>query len=141
MDSSVKSDAQIIVARSAFEVNDLSKSREAYARLLSLAKGELAAEALYYDAYFKHKDGQYEASNLAIQQYTKSYSGYKYFGAKALVLMAKNFYALKDSFQATYILESITKNFVAFPTVVQEAEKELAAIKLAEAQTNSSIKN
>ena len=55
--------------------------------------------------------------------------------------MAKNFYALKDSFQATYILESITKNFVAFPTVVQEAENELAAIKLAEAQTNSSIKN
>ena len=141
MDSSVKSDAQIIVARSAFEVNDEAKARVAYAKLLSLAKGELAAEALYYDAYFKHKDGQYEASNLAIQQYTKAYSGYKYFGAKALVVMAKNFYALKDSFQATYILESIAKNFVAFPEVVQEAEKELAAIKSAESQTNSSIKN
>ena len=141
MDSAVKSDAQIIVARSAFEVNDEAKARVAYAKLLSLAKGELAAEALYYDAYFKNKDGQYEASNLAVQQYTKAYSGYKYFGAKALVVMAKNFYALKDSFQATYILESITKNFVAFPNVVQEAEKELAAIKLAEAQTNSSIKN
>jgi TolA-binding protein len=141
MDSSVKSDAQIIVARSAFEVNDEAKARVAYAKLLRLAKGELAAEALYYEAYFKHKDGQYEASNLAIQQYTKAYSGYKFFGAKALIVMAKNFYALKDSFQATYILESIAKNFVAFPAVVQEAEKELAAIKSAEAQTNSSIKN
>jgi TolA-binding protein len=140
-DDKVKSDAQIIVARSAINANDEAKARSAYAKLLTIAKGELAAEALYYDAYFKNKDGQYEASNLAVQQYTKAYSGYKYFGAKALVVMAKNFYALKDSFQATYILESITKNFVAFPTVVQEAEKELAAIKSAEAQTNSSIKN
>lgn len=140
MDSQVKSDAQIIVARSAFQVNDEAKARAAYAKLLVIAKGELAAEALYYDAYYKNKDAQYEASNLAVQQYTKLYSGYKYYGAKALLLMAKNFYALKDSFQATYILESISKNFVTFPDVVQEAEQELAAIKTAEAQTNSSIK-
>ncbi len=140
MDSNVKSDAQIIVARSAFLVNDEAKARVAYAKLLSLAKGELAAEALYYDAYFKNKDGQYDASNLAVQQYTKAYSGYKYFGSKALVVMAKNFYALKDSFQATYILESISKNFSAFPDVIQEAQQELDTIKTAEAQTNSSIK-
>jgi hypothetical protein len=31
--------------------------------LLTIAKGELAAEALYYDAYFKNKDGKFETSN------------------------------------------------------------------------------
>ena len=140
-DDKVKSDAQIIVARSAINSNDEPKARLAYAKLLTLAKGELAAEALYYDAYFKNIDGKFEASNIVVQKLTKDYSGYKYFGAKGLVVMAKNFYGLKDSFQATYILDSVIKNFKVFPDVVEEAQKELDVIKAEEAKTNSSITN
>jgi tetratricopeptide (TPR) repeat protein len=135
----VKSDAQIIVARSAIKTNNEAKAREAYGKLLATAKGELAAEALYYDAYFKNKDGKYEASNAAVQKLSKDFSGYKYFGSKGLVVMAKNFFALKDSYQATYILESVIKNFTAYPDVVDEAQKELDAIKGEEAKRNSSI--
>lgn len=137
----VKSDAQIIVARSAIKTNNEAKAKEAYAKLQKIAKGELAAEALYYDAYFKNKDGKYDASNTAVQKLSKDYSGYKYFGAKGLVVMAKNFYGLKDSFQATYILESVIKNFTAYPDVVEEAQKELDIIKTEEAKRNSSIQN
>jgi tetratricopeptide (TPR) repeat protein len=139
IDDRIKSDAQIIVARSAIKTNNEEKARSAYAKLLTIAKGELAAEALYYDAYFKNKDGKYEASNTAVQKLSKDYSGYKYFGAKGLVVMAKNYYGLKDSYQATYILESIIKNFTAYPDVIQEAQKELDAIKAEESKRNSSI--
>ena len=140
-DDNVKSDAQIIIARAAIQTGDETKARAAYAKLQSVAKGELAAEALYYDAYFKNKDGKFEASNTVVQKLAKNYSGYKYFGAKGLILMAKNFYGLKDSFQATYILESVIKNFTDFPDVVSEAQKELDAIKNEEAKTNSSVTN
>jgi TolA-binding protein len=140
-DAKVKSDAQIIVARSAIKTNDEAKARTAYAKLLTIATGELAAEALYYDAYFKNEDGKYEASNTTVQKLTKSYSSYKYFGAKGLIVMAKNFYGLKDSFQATYILESVIKNFTQYPDVVEEAQGELAIIKGEESKTNSSIQN
>jgi len=138
-DDKVKSDAQIIIARAAFNSNDLPKARQAYSKLLLIAKGELAAEALYYDAYFKNSDGKFDESNTLVQKLTKDYSGYKYFGAKGLVVMAKNFYGLKDSFQATYILDSVIKNFSSFPEVVEEAQKELDVIKAEEAKTNSSI--
>ncbi|MEL1244163.1 tetratricopeptide repeat protein [Flavobacterium sp. DGU11] len=137
----VKSDAQIIVARSAIKTNDEVKAKAAYAKLLTIAKGELAAEALYYDAYFKNKEGKFEASNTAVQKLSKDYSGYKYFGAKGLVVMAKNYFGLKDSYQATYILESVIKNFTAYPDVVQEAQTELDTIKGEEAKRNSSIQN
>ncbi len=137
----VKSDAQIIVARSAIKSNDEAKARTAYAKLLTIAKGELAAEALYYDAYFKNKDGKFDASNTTVQKLSKDYSGYKYFGAKGLVVMAKNFYGLKDSFQATYILESVIKNFKQFPDVVEEAQATLETIKGEEAKRNSSVQN
>ena len=140
-DDKVKSDAQIIIARAAFNSNDLPKARQAYTKLLTIAKGELAAEALYFDAYFKNSDGKFEESNTVVQKLTKDYSGYKYFGAKGLVVMAKNFYGLKDSFQATYILDSVIKNFTSFPDVVEEAQKELDSIKTEEAKTNSSVTN
>jgi tetratricopeptide (TPR) repeat protein len=139
-DNKIKSDAQIIVARSAVQTNNEPKAREAYARLLKIAKGELMAEALYYEAYFKNKDLKFEASNTVVQKLAKEYSGYKYYGAKGLVVMAKNFYGLKDSFQATYILESVIKNFGEFDDVVVEAQTELDKIKVEEAKTNSSVK-
>lgn len=138
-DNKIKSDAQIIVARSAIKANDEPKARVAYANLMKIAKGELAAEALFYDAYFKNKDGKFEDSNKAIQKLSKDYSGYKYFGAKGLVVMAKNYYQLKDSFSATSILESVITNFTEYADVVAEAQSELDTIKVEEAKTNSSI--
>ncbi|MFE3870833.1 tetratricopeptide repeat protein [Flavobacterium sp. ZS1P70] len=138
-DDNVKSDAQIIIARAAIQTGDESKARTAYAKLLTIAKGELAAEALYYDAYFKNKDAKFETSNIAVQKLAKNYSSYKYFGAKGLILMAKNFYGLKDSYQATYILENVIQNFTDFPDVVSEAQTELDIIKAEESKTNSSV--
>nr|WP_315177222.1 tetratricopeptide repeat protein [uncultured Flavobacterium sp.] len=138
-DDNVKSDAQIIIARAAIETGDEAKAKVAYAKLMIIAKGELAAEALYYDAYFKNKDEKFEASNTAVQKLAKNYSSYKYFGAKGLVLMAKNFYGLKDSYQATYILENVIQNFTDFTDVVSDAQRELDTIKAEESKTNSSI--
>lgn len=139
IDNAIKSDAKVIIARSAMQTGDETKAKTAYAEVLQIATGQLAAEALYYDAYFKNKASNYEASNASIQQLAKDYSGYKLYGAKGLVLMAKNFYALKDPYQATYILESVSKNFTDFPEIVAEAQAELALIKNAEAKTNSSV--
>ena len=104
-----------------------------------IATGRLAAEAMYYNAYFSHKDGAYEESNNLVQKLAKEYSGYKFYGAKGLILMADNFYNLKDAYQATYILESVIKNFKDYPELIQEAKKKLSQIKENESKTNSSI--
>lgn len=136
----VKSDAQIVVARSAMETGDETKAKAAYEKLAT-AQGELGAEALYYDAYFKNKDGMFEDSNVVVQQLAKNYSDYKFIGAKGLLLMAANFYALKDSYQATFILETVIKNFSEFTDIVAKAQSDLDAIKTEESKTNSSITN
>ncbi|WP_344788907.1 tetratricopeptide repeat protein [Postechiella marina] len=139
IDNKIKSDAHIIIARSAIKTGDEDKAKIAFAKVEKVATGETAAEALYYNAYFKNKEGNYEASNISVQQLAKDYSGYKYYSAKGLVLMAKNFYALNDAFQATYILESVIENFKDFTDVVEEAKTELSKIKKEESKTNSSI--
>ncbi|WP_028376134.1 tetratricopeptide repeat protein [Leeuwenhoekiella sp. MAR_2009_132] len=139
IDNKVKSDAQVIIARSAMKTNNESRAAEAYAQVLKIATGELAAEALYYDAFFKNKKADFKGSNVQVQKLAKDYSGYKEYGAKGLVLMAKNFYELGDAYQATYILDSVITNFTDYPEVVAEAKQELKRIKAAESKTNSSL--
>ncbi|WP_116770605.1 tetratricopeptide repeat protein [Maribacter litoralis] len=139
IDNRIKSDAHIMIARSAIATNDEAKAKSAYAVVLKIASGATAAEALYYDAYFEHKDGAYENSNVAVQKLAKDYAAYKEWGGKGLVLMAKNYYALNDAYQATYILESVITNFTQYPEIVAEARAELAIIKSKEAKSNSSV--
>lgn len=139
IDNRIKSDAQLFIARSAIATDDEVKAQSAYAAVLKIASGATAAEALYYDAYFKNKEGQHELSNTAVQKLAKDYSSYKEWGGKGLIIMAKNFYALGDAYQATYILDNVITNFSQYPEVVTEARGELSIIKSKEAQSNSSV--
>jgi tetratricopeptide (TPR) repeat protein len=140
LDTQLKADAHIIIARSAIKTNHLDSARKAYEAVEKTAGGKLKAEALYYKAYFKTQDKQYKSSNKVIQNLASNYAAYKEFGAKGLVLMAQNFYGLKDAYQATYILESVLKNFTDYPDVINEANTLLKDIKAKEAQTNTSVK-
>ena len=139
LDNRIKSDAKIMIARSAIETGDERLAETAFAEVKGIATGETAAEAWYYDAYFKNKNGDYEASNSSVQKLAKDFSAYKEWGGKGLIIMAKNFYALDDAFQATYILESVTENFADYPEITAAAKGELSIIKTREAETNSSI--
>ncbi|SHG89201.1 tetratricopeptide repeat protein [Flagellimonas flava] len=139
LDNRIKSDAQIMIARSAIATNDERLAETAYGEVKKIATGKLAAEAWYYDAYFKHQNQDFEASNTSVQKLAKDYSAHKEWGGKGLIIMAKNFYALQDAFQATYILESVISNFAEYDEIVAEAKGELAIIKSREAQSNSSV--
>ena len=139
IEENIRSDAQIIIARSAFQTGDFEKAREAFKKVEKTATGKLKAEALYYDALFKHRDGDYKNSNLVVQKLASDYANYRYWGAKALVIMAKNFYALDDAYQATYVLKSLIENFPEFEDVTEEAKIELQRIKKEQAKTNESV--
>ncbi|MEM9362020.1 MAG: tetratricopeptide repeat protein [Bacteroidota bacterium] len=139
IDNRIKSDAQIMIARSAIETGDENLAETAFVEVKKIATGELAAEAWYYDAYFKNKAQNFEASNASVQKLAKDYAAYKKWAGKGLVIMAKNFYALDDAFQATYILESVIANFTEYEDLVAEAQGELSIIKSRESQRNSSV--
>ena len=139
LDGRIKSDAQLMIARSALATNNEPLAKTAYQEVKQIATGETAAEAWYFDAYFKNQEQDYEASNASVQKLAKDYAPYKQWGGKGLIVMAKNFYALDDAFQATYILESVISNFSEFEDIVAEAKGELAVIKAKEAERNSSV--
>lgn len=139
LDSRIEADAYIMMARSYIKTGQEDKAWSYYEKVQKTASGELMAEAIYYQAYFKNKDGYFADSNQIIQKLAKEYGGYKEFSAKGLVLMAKNFNQLNDNYQATYILSSVIDNFKQFPELVQEAQKFRNQIKQQEAQKNTSV--
>ena len=138
-DTYIKSDAYIIIARAAMKTDNETKARSAYAQVKTIATGEMGAEAQYFEAYFNYLDGKHETSNESIQVLIKKFSSYKYYASKGLIVMAKNFKALNDVFQATYILENVIQNFSEFEEVTAEAQVELTRIKTEAAKTNASI--
>ena len=137
--NSLIDDAKTIIARSAFKTNDFVTAQEYYSAIEKSATGELKAETLYYNSFFKNQQQKFEASNKVIQELIADYSAYKYWGVKSYVIMGKNYYSLKDAYQATFILENVIKNFPQYKDIVSEAQVELTKIKENEAKTNNSI--
>ncbi|MCK5781601.1 MAG: tetratricopeptide repeat protein [Flavobacteriales bacterium] len=134
----VKSEAELIIARGAMSKGDIDLAKRSYEKLMITSKGEVKAEAMYYNAYFLNSNEQYEESNKVIFEIASKYSGYKYWGAKSLLVMAKNFEALNDQYQAIYTLETIIKNF-KFEDINNEARTHLSEIKAKSATQGESI--
>ena len=139
LDYKLEYDAKIIIARASFKNEDFYTAEEYYTEVERNASGELKAEALYYNAFFKNLQKEYTNSNKVIQNLIANYSSYKHWAVKSYIIMGKNYYGLKDVYQATFVLENIIKNFKQFEDIVVEAEKELKIIKENEAKTNNSV--
>ncbi len=132
-------DAYLFSARANMKLGNESEAKEAYAVVQESATGIEAAEAIYYDAYFKHQEENYKASTESVKNLTKNYSRFKEYGFKGLILMAKNYYALDDAFNATYILESLEKSATAYPEIIEEVKAELMRMRQEIAEKNSSV--
>jgi TolA-binding protein len=138
-DDYIKNDAHIITARSAFALGDENLARISYSTVASFGSSSYGAEAQYYAAFFHNKDNDFEASNQMIQQLIQQFPSQKEFAAKGLILMAKNYYALNDAFQATYILENVIKNFSDFTELKTEATQLLETYERELSKSNASI--
>ncbi|ARV08004.1 hypothetical protein BTO04_06840 [Polaribacter sp. SA4-10] len=139
LESSLEYDAKTTIARASFKTDDLITAEEFYIEIERNATGELKAESLYFNAFFKNQQKEYLKSNKIVQKLIANYSAYKYWAVKSYVIMGKNYYGLKDVYQATFVLENVIKNFNQFEDIIKDAQTELDEIKENEAKTNNSV--
>ena len=135
LDPKVQWDAQSIVAHAAMALGDTLTAAPAFAQLEKAPNGPMAAEALLFKARLQAQARDYEASNFTIAFISKQHSNAGEWGAKSLLLMAENFYALDDPFQAVFILDTIIENFNRYPEVQEKAKRLKARYEAAEEQT------
>lgn len=127
--TAVKEQAKVIQARSLMNNGKHKDAQNAYSSLEKSSNTEVAAEALYAKAYYQNQSKSYKASNETIFQLANNYASEEYWGAKSLVVMAKNYVGIKDNYQASYTVDQIIANYQDFPDVVAEAKEVKKQIK------------
>lgn len=127
--ASVTEQAKVIKARSLMNRGKDSEAKSAYTALEKSSNTEVAAEALYAKAFYQNKAKAFKSSNETIFKLANNYASEEYWGAKALVLMAKNYIGLKDNYQASYTVDQIIANYQDFPEIVAEAKEVKSQIK------------
>lgn len=127
--AAVLESAKVINARALLQSGKDGQAKTAYSPLERSSNASVAAEALYAKAYYQNKEKSYKSSNETIFKLANNYASEEYWGAKALVVMAKNYIGLKDNYQASYTLDQIIANYTDFPDVVAEAKAAKKQIK------------
>lgn len=121
--ASVNEQAKVIKARSLMNKGRDNEAKAAYTALEKSSNTEVAAEALYAKAFYQNKAKAFKSSNETIFKLANNYASEEYWGARSLVLMARNYIGLKDNYQASYTVDQIIANYQDFPEIVAEAKE------------------
>lgn len=88
----------------------------------------VAAEAKYNLAALQYARGEYKISQKTAFEVINKMPSYDYWVAKSFILLADNYLALKDEFQAKSTLQSIIDNYEGEDDVLPTAKQKLDAI-------------
>ena len=139
LDSTLQWDALILKARSALMLSDSLVAATAYEKLERVSRKDYASEALFFRAERLFLTKDFKTSISVIEKIAGGNGQSNLWNAKALLLLAKNYYALDDSFQAIFVLESIIENFIIYPEITEEAKNLLVTYRNSAAEENRSI--
>lgn len=84
-----------------------------------------AAEAKYNVALIEYQKGRYKASQKTCFDLVKELPNYDYWVAKTYILLADDYVAMKDNFQAKATLQSIIDNYKGNDEILQTANDKL----------------
>ncbi|MFM7021712.1 MAG: tetratricopeptide repeat protein [Flavobacteriales bacterium] len=127
----IKQEANIILARNYLSIFDWEKARSYYQVVSEGTENERAVEARYALAYIKYVQQDYDGSIKDIYAFAKKFSSYKKWVTKGMLLLADNFIAKGDSFQAKYVLNTIVDNYKG-EDLKQEAIEKLRSLEKGE---------
>ena len=139
LDDNIRWDALILKARSSIALKDTLNAALTYEILENAPQIMISAEAMYFRAHKLHLEKNYSESNNLIIRISENTGLLGIWNAKALLLLAKNYYELNDSFQAIFVLESLIESFESYPEIIELAKKLKSKFQNNLSQENSSI--
>ncbi len=119
--------ALVYLGKSAYQRKFMGAATDYFLSALNTAKDEYGAESQYLLAKIYHEQQKYKTSLETLFDLTKKFSMYEIWVSKAYLLMADNYIAMKENFQAKATLESIVQ-YSKVTEVVAEAKEKLAKL-------------
>lgn len=118
--------ASLYLGKSAFARGDFEGAQDEFLNTLNTAQDEYGAEAKYKLAEIFYLQKEYKKSYETLVSLTEDFAAYESWVGKAYLLMADNFVAMDQLFQARATLQSLVDNFPSQPV------KDAAAARLRE---------
>jgi TolA-binding protein len=142
VNASAQNKASLYLGKTAFARGDYETAQDEFLNTLNAAQDEYGAEAKYMLAQILNIKKEYKQSYETLQSLVQDFSAYDEWVGKAYLLIADDFVAMDDLFQAKATLQSLIDNFPlqhvkeAAKTRLKEIEQtELDKQKAAEADT------
>lgn len=124
--------ASLYLGKSAMAKGDYDAAQDEFLNTLNAARDEYGAEAKYLlgTIFYLRKD--YKQSIETLMSLNNDFKAYDAWVGKSFLLLADNFLAKEDLFQAKATLQSLVDNF-PIPTIKMEAANKLKEIEKQEA--------
>jgi TolA-binding protein len=100
----------LLMGKSAYHQGNTERAQELFARTASIAQDENGAEALYMMALIQHEQGDFARSLETLFDLNSKYAAYDRWLGRSFILIAENYIAQEEYFQARATLESVVSN-------------------------------
>ena len=122
--------AQLYLGKASYAEGDFNNAIDEFLTTLNTSKDAFGAEAQYMIGLIFHQQKQYRQSNNTLFEISQNFSAYDEWLGKAFLLIADNYVALEEYFQATATLNSIIDNSSVKEIVDQAKEKQIEVRKI-----------
>lgn len=124
--------AMLYQGKVAYEKENYDKAIDSFLKTLNTAKDEYGAEAQYLMALIQYDQEKYAESIETLYDLNKNFSLYENWLGLSFLLIAENYIALEENFQAKATLNSLIENS-PLPSIREQAEQKLQALDKMEA--------
>jgi TolA-binding protein len=103
--------ASLYLGKTAMARGELETAKDEFLNTLNAARDEYGAEAKYLLADILHQQKEYKQSNETLISLNSDFAEYQEWVGKAYLLLADNYVAMENVFQAKATLQSLIENF------------------------------
>ena len=102
--------ASLFLGKVDYANNNLDKALDEFLEVLNSAKDQNGAEAQYLCGEILNKQGKYKESQETLYNLNRNFAAYRKWYDKSFLLIADNYTALNDLYNARYALERLIEN-------------------------------
>lgn len=121
--SETKAECHLLIGKSAAEKQDFDLAMSSFSNVSAFTTSEKSAEAKYLTGYIQFVKGNHKESQKTIFELINQQPGYDYWIGKGFILLADNYSALNDFFNAKYALQSLIDKSANAELVMVAKEK------------------
>ena len=138
VNASAQNKASVYIGKSAMAQGDYETAKDEFINTLNTAQDEFGAEAKYLLAEIFYLNKEHKQSNEVLVELKSSFAAYTEWVGKAFLLMADNYEAMGEIFQARGTLKSLVENF-PLQNVKAQATERLKRIEDAELKKQTQL--